>query len=643
MLLYNTTDQRSTPLLTMAPRRADTKLVLDEGGFQQLLAAAYVLQENTASLASTRPAPKPNTTAMSSEIADIRSLVRAGLDVTQAAELITDHLRKIASASGVSLSLVSDGYLDCVAEAGAPARIPGSCVASHSLVATERLLNGEMFESTDAITDIRLSVDLCSRVGVGSLVASPIHEFGQIAGVLEVRWSRAHAFQESDVRSCRLMADLVTETLERKARMSKREAATAPRVRDDVHASKHTAVAGVSSGATDSPQPAKPIPAEVPRSDVLSSAKVTEPPPESCRVCGRPFGPREAFCGHCSMPRAWKSSGGLQSKWAALWYMQQARAISAAKAKAATQSGNGNSVTSPTRPAAEEIQAVKPAPPRVIPPAMVPAEKEFARPTPSSHPAEKEFAKPAASSRPAEKEFVRPTASSRPVEKEFNRPTAISRPAEKDFVRPTASSRPAEKEFTRPTAISRPAEKEFARPTAISRPAEKDFARPTAVSRPSARGEVSREEVKTRADLREDREYRRGAAPAVVRVVSNETSDQASVLKASTAKPRRGNAMLAAFVVVLLSFLVLWAGTAGPENSTLPWYQSLLVELGFHEAAHLPRVSGNPDTRVWLDLQTRVYYCPGSNLYGKTAGGRFTRQRGAQLDHFLPASGFVCQ
>src|SRR5262249_49326000 len=47
-----------------------------------------------------------------------------------------------------------------------------------------------------------------------------------------------------------------------------------------------------------------------------------------CRVCGRPFSSDETFCGHCSMPRVSASANGegLQSKWASMWFMQQAQA-----------------------------------------------------------------------------------------------------------------------------------------------------------------------------------------------------------------------------------------------------------------------------------------------------------------------------
>jgi hypothetical protein len=54
------------------------------------------------------------------------------------------------------------------------------------------------------------------------------------------------------------------------------------------------------------------------------------------------------------------------------------------------------------------------------------------------------------------------------------------------------------------------------------------------------------------------------------------------------------------------------------------------------------RDNGNPDVKVWIDLHTALYYCPGAGSYGKTVKGQFTSQRAAQLDRFEPAFGRVC-
>jgi hypothetical protein len=68
----------------------------------------------------------------------------------------------------------------------------------------------------------------------------------------------------------------------------------------------------------------------------------------------------------------------------------------------------------------------------------------------------------------------------------------------------------------------------------------------------------------------------------------------------------------------------------------------ILISLGLAEAPEEPENKGNPDTQVWVDLHTALYYCPGSDLYGKTAKGKLSTQRQAQLDQFEPASRKAC-
>ena len=64
--------------------------------------------------------------------------------------------------------------------------------------------------------------------------------------------------------------------------------------------------------------------------------------------------------------------------------------------------------------------------------------------------------------------------------------------------------------------------------------------------------------------------------------------------------------------------------------------------MGLAEPPETPEYKGNPDTQVWIDLRTALYYCPGSDLYGKTPKGRLSSQRDAQLDQFEPADRKPC-
>ena len=77
-------------------------------------------------------------------------------------------------------------------------------------------------------------------------------------------------------------------------------------------------------------------------------------------------------------------------------------------------------------------------------------------------------------------------------------------------------------------------------------------------------------------------------------------------------------------------------------DADLSTFDKLLIGLGLAEAPEAPVYRGNPETQVWIDLHTALYYCPGSDLYGKTAKGRLSSQRDAQLDQFEPANRKPC-
>ena len=78
-------------------------------------------------------------------------------------------------------------------------------------------------------------------------------------------------------------------------------------------------------------------------------------------------------------------------------------------------------------------------------------------------------------------------------------------------------------------------------------------------------------------------------------------------------------------------------------DAELSTFDKLLVSLGLAEAPAPPEYKGNPDTQVWIDLQTALYHCPGSDLYNKTPKGRLSSQREAQLDQFEPANRKPCE
>jgi putative methionine-R-sulfoxide reductase with GAF domain len=127
-------------------------------------------------------------------------------------------------------------------------------------------------------------------------------------------------------------------------------------------------------------------------------------------------------------------------------------------------------------------------------------------------------------------------------------------------------------------------------------------------------------------------------------------------------RSRRGDFYLAV-AVILVAVVIRWGiwsnhsvgatgrGTAVSGSATrkqpapdadLSAFDKLLIGLGLAEAPETPEYKGNPEVQVWVDPHTALYYCPGSDLYGKTPQGKITSQRDAQLDQFEPASRKAC-
>jgi len=509
--------------VTLSSTAAKHQPALDENSFQQLLAAAYVVQQHNEELRTT--GPDSGTSQVLSAIAEIQSLIRTGsLGIAAAASLIAERLLLLTRAAGISISLITDGYLDCVAEAGAPAKVPGSCVSSHSLVATERLKAGSIFESDNSQSDMRLDIEVCRKVGVGSLIAAPVHRFGEIAGLVEVRWNQPVGFGENERRTCRLFAGLITGTLERSVRIGN---VRTPLVDED--SARSETIDEVHLNATETPLKDTAIVPE-PQSAILESPAEAEPslqaatpePPPTCRVCGRPFGADETFCGFCSMPRVGTSpSEDLQSKWASLWYMQ--------RAKGALQEAEG-----PQTPALHSFQSLESASELE---AIVPAQAPPVEPTP----------------------------------------------------------------LTRVLRAGTERESFYSSTQTITTENE-------TVGNESPFPFAERPPIWDRATHFATRRWR--------------------------------DLVLVGFVTLLAYGLI----TAWPRSrSQLTWFQSLMVRLGIsHAPVPQPVFAGDPDVRVWIDVHTQLYYCQGTDLYGKTPDGEYTTQHNAQSDGYQSASNVTC-
>jgi len=112
-------------------------------------------------------------------------------------------------------------------------------------------------------------------------------------------------------------------------------------------------------------------------------------------------------------------------------------------------------------------------------------------------------------------------------------------------------------------------------------------------------------------------------------------------LRQNIGMPRSMKALISVLVAGT-ACAIIWMNYQNTIEENVPFLRKFLVQNGL-QSVPPPVYQGNPDTKVWVDLHTAIYYCPGASLYGKTPKGKFARQQDALEDNFEPAGRQACK
>ncbi len=489
--------------------------MLDRETFQQLLAAAYVLQEQNE---AEHPKPsRPDYTEALSDLVEIQSLIQTHqIDLQSAASLIASRVQKFTGADGAAVGLLKEDELTYQSATGIASDDGGMPIAAAAALSSHCLIRGQAIQSLDAQRDRRLPAELCRQAGVQSFIAVPAMHDGKVAGVVELRFTNKNGFQEQDVRTCQLMTGLWADAIARSAELEWKQALASER------ATMIEALEKIKPQLTRivaEPQKAEE-PAVVPPPALQEPEAVVV-----CRACAHELEQQESYCGLCGAPRPGdeKSSGDLQSKWASLWHLKQAADIR--KSEAAEEIASDEEAEVPPQEATEKVLALEPAP------------------------------ADAAATAPAKEANVKVSA-----------------------MTPWTSASQTRRWFD-----------------SFNTPPRKIWL------------------AKHRANL-----YLATAAVLLFAVIAGWGSHSGPV--GAAAKPGKY-----------------------PQPPQLTLFEKTLIGLGLAVPPPSSTYRGNPDTRVWEDERTALYYCPGADLYGKTERGKFSTQREAQQDQFEPAFRRPCE
>jgi hypothetical protein len=201
---------------------------LDRGSFQRLLANAFEVQESQLDSQSL------------SAINEIQRLIGKGaLDVDGAIRSIADCARNVANATGVAIGLLKGDQLVYRAGSGGATTYIGRRVMATLTVPADTLASREILRVENTQTDPRIEAAICRQFGAKSLIIFLICHNHTAAGVLEVFFSEAHAFQNREVRTYLLMVGLIEDAMSHAAQLEERKSLTAE-VSNTQHAIEQT-------------------------------------------------------------------------------------------------------------------------------------------------------------------------------------------------------------------------------------------------------------------------------------------------------------------------------------------------------------------------------------------------------------------
>lgn len=593
--------------MTQTATSPQRKPLLDEASFQQLLRAAYVLQEHNDRLRA--KGQQADFAENLSAIVETQKLIQTlQLDLAAAAELVAERVQKITHASGTAIGTIEKDQLFYRAATGSAALDAGTRVTLDSALSADCLSKGSAISYPDVTPNLHVHSELFRNREVKAFIAVPVYHAGQVAGVLELRFARPNTFREADLRTAELMAGLLSEAMVTAARLKWKEALASERqsmlealerIKPQIErlGSESASPQNAAAGPIASPLPQPVTGREFPAFRLA----------DTCSACGSDFFDEgESFCGICgtARPRASATtdvpSVDVANRKDPPWLIPYGQ----------ENPTNGNSGAGLTQTGSTVLadNAIPPASPSSIVP-----ESQVTPPTPlAQHGFEFPPAKPSEpDSRPA-------------METESLLAGPVHLPPD-PFAPPTATPGPDSLRIVPADVV----------PVPPDQPAQANQVAPDPWS--SAR--------KTQKWLE---------------TVKTHHGPRAEWLAQQWQK-RRANIYLVTAIGIFLLVISGWgirpAGTNPPADAPsaassqhqappqpqLTLFEKLLINLGLAEAPPPPVDMGNPDTQVWVDVHTALYYCPGGDLYGKTADGKFASQRDAQQDQFQPARGKACR
>jgi len=124
-------------------------------------------------------------------------------------QLVAERALAITGADGVAIALAGQDAIICRASAGKICPDHGMRVDLNSGFSGACLVSGQIVRCDDTDSDLRVNALACRSLGARSMVAVPLSAKQNVVGLVEAFSSEPYGFNDSDVRSLSLLAELI--------------------------------------------------------------------------------------------------------------------------------------------------------------------------------------------------------------------------------------------------------------------------------------------------------------------------------------------------------------------------------------------------------------------------------------------------
>ncbi len=139
----------------------------------------------------------------------------AELDLEPAISAITERAQHLTAATGAAIALRAGDEIVCRARAGRTAPDLGVRLQTDIGISAEAVRTGEIMLCHDAERNPRVDLASCRRLGVRSILVSPLRHYRRTLGVFEVLSSSPGAFDERDVATMQVLSGMMVAAISR--------------------------------------------------------------------------------------------------------------------------------------------------------------------------------------------------------------------------------------------------------------------------------------------------------------------------------------------------------------------------------------------------------------------------------------------